>query len=180
MGAVILGIIPARAGSKRCPGKNLIPYKGRILIDRAIDQAQGAKLLDKFVVSTDDPEVIRICEGRKILYIKRSAEIASDTSTSEAVVLEVLDILDADWVVLLQPTSPNRTAEDIDACIAAALIDGSGAVSIRTDTFEVNGAVYVLPSEHLKAGGRFDVPLRGYPMPPERSLDIDYPEEFDL
>lgn len=180
VGPVILGIIPARAGSKRCPGKNLLPYKGRSLIERAIDHAQGSKLLDQFVVSTDDPEVIRICVERKVLYMRRSEDNASDMASSEAVVREVLGVMKADWVVLLQPTSPNRTPEDIDACIAAALIDGAGAVGIRTDTFEVNGAVYVLPAEHLKAGGRFDVTLRGYPMPPERSLDIDYAEEFTL
>lgn len=172
---VILGIIPARAGSKRCPGKNTRLYKGCSLIDRAMNQAIESKLLTACLVSTDDPEVMRICASRGFPYVVRSPETSTDTATSDAVVREVLETQAARWIVLLQPTSPKRGADDIDRCIGLGLAH-DGSVSVNEETGGRNGSVYVCRANPFRGFGG----LIEYPMPADRSLDIDYPEEFAL
>jgi len=116
----VLGVIPARGGSKRLPRKNLAPLGGKPLIAYTIEAARGAGRLFRAVVSTDDEE-IAICArslGADVPFI-RPAELARDDSPVTSVLLHALDRLgaDADAVALLQPTSPLRTSEDIDRAI---------------------------------------------------------------
>lgn len=121
---MILGVIPARGGSKGLTGKNLHLLGGIPLIVHTIRAARGSALLSDFVVSTDDPaiaEVARI-EGAKVPFL-RPVELATDEipiwpAVRHAVEQWERNVSDqVEAVVLLQPTSPLRTAADIDACI---------------------------------------------------------------
>lgn len=116
----IIGIIPARGGSKGIPRKNIKKIGGRPLIDWTIDAALSSQSLDRVIVSTDDEEIARISEdcGADVPFI-RPKKLASDTATSFSVVnhavkwLGMNEKVSVDCIMLLQPTSPLRTAEDI-------------------------------------------------------------------
>ena len=102
--------------------------------------------------------------------------LATDDASNEDVLRHVLEHHPAEWVVLLQPTSPLRTAEDIDSAIVAAQISGA-CVTYRPNQSK-NGAVYVASKEWLLLHD-FTSEHTKYVMPLERSLDIDMPEDFD-
>lgn len=120
----VLGVITARGGSKGIPRKNIRPLGGKPLIAWTIDAARAARRLSDCVVSTDDEEIVsvsRACGGR--VPFLRPAELATDMAKSIPVVLHALDWLAEhegkafDAVMILQPTSPFRLVEDIDACV---------------------------------------------------------------
>ncbi|AHC16487.1 cytidylyltransferase domain-containing protein [Salinispira pacifica] len=115
MSGKIVAIIPARKGSKRLPGKNALELGGKPLFMWSVDAARNSNIFDTIIVSTDDQFIINECREKNIECIERAAELASDTASSVDVVLNVLEHLDEAYsaVVLLQPTSPLRSAEDI-------------------------------------------------------------------
>lgn len=121
-----LYLIPARAGSKGIPGKNIKHLGGIPLIWHTIRQAlaSGAEAED-VVVSTDGEEIAEVSRrGGANVPFMRPAELAGDRSSSRSVILHALDTLEAsgkkyDAVVLLQPTSPLRRPEDIRNAIEA-------------------------------------------------------------
>lgn len=113
----ILAIIPARGGSKRIPKKNIKLLRGKPLIAYTIDAATQSKELDDFIVSTEDKEIDRIVKKFGARVVKRPKELATDWAKTIDVFLDVLRIENPDVVVCLQPTSPFRTAEDIDGAI---------------------------------------------------------------
>lgn len=133
-----LGIIPCRGGSKGLPGKHLLEIGGITLLERAVSSAYGSELLTRVVVTSDSPELIyhAMNHDNRVLGIHRPAELATDTAGMIPVLqhavryLGVADPAPYDLVVCLQPTSPFRTGEDIDACIA--LVRDSGAESAQT------------------------------------------------
>lgn len=118
-----LAIIPARGGSKGIKDKNIIDVCGKPLIDYTISSARKSKYLDYIYVSTDSPKIKEValqCEAS--VPFLRDESLASDTSkTIDAVVYSIKKLEDIgeyfDFLVLLQPTSPLRTAEDIDRAI---------------------------------------------------------------
>ena len=114
---MILGVIPARGGSKGLPGKNILDLLGRPLIAWSIDAANNSKLIDRFIVSTEDDAIAEIVhiEGAEVLY--RPESLARDDTTTVQVLQHVLESIPADIVVLLQPTSPIRTGRIIDQAI---------------------------------------------------------------
>lgn len=130
----ILGLIPARGGSKGFPRKNLHPVNGRPLLALTTDSALAAKRLARVILSTDDEEIA--AAGRALgveAPFRRPAELASDTAPTLPVIQHALRFCDDsgdrfDAVCLLQPTSPMRTAADIDGC--ADLLESSGADSV--------------------------------------------------
>ena len=124
-GKNILGLIPARGGSKGLPRKNIKPLLGKPLIAWTIEQALASKYLDRVVVSTDDKEIAEISKkyGAEIPFI-RPKELAEDNAKGIDVVLHAIDWLmkndrrkQYDLIMLLQPTSPLRKTEDIDKAI---------------------------------------------------------------
>lgn len=115
----ILVIIPARGGSKGIPGKNIKPLGGKPLICYAIDVARAIVDDEHICVSTDDDQIIRVVEqyGLSVPFI-RPAELATDTAGSYGVLLHALNLYESkgelfDAVVLLQVTSPFRTANHV-------------------------------------------------------------------
>jgi CMP-N,N'-diacetyllegionaminic acid synthase len=119
-----VAIIPARGGSKRVPGKNLVPIAGRPLVVHTIEHALAARLVDEVWVSTDDDEIAAVAERAGAQVVRRPADIAGDDASSEAALLHALDARDApdpDLVVFLQATSPVRAPGDVDAAIELLL-----------------------------------------------------------
>ena len=117
-----LAIIPARAGSKGILGKNKALICGKPLISWTIAAAKAARSLDEIVVSTDDEEIadIAVSMGVNVPFL-RPTELAQDDTPGIEPVLHALSLMpDFDSVVLLQPTSPLRTAADVDAIVELA------------------------------------------------------------
>jgi len=123
-GKRILGLIPARGGSKRFPGKNIQPLLGKPLIAWTIEQALYSKCLDKVIVSTDSEEISAIANKYdKTMVCMRPNQLATDESKIIDTIIHVLDFLAKkesifDYLVLLEPTSPLRAKNDIDKAIA--------------------------------------------------------------
>ncbi len=117
----VLGIIPARGGSKGVKNKNIRFLDGKPLITYAIDTAKESKLLTDYIVATDDEAILNIAKCNKSPIYKRDLRNAEDDSPIELVIFEVLEFLKDkkyDLIILLQPTAPIRTGEDVDNVIA--------------------------------------------------------------
>ena len=126
-GRKVLALLTARGGSKGLPGKNILPAGGKPLLAWSIEAARGAASVDRVVLSSDDDRIIEVARacGCEVPFV-RPAELATDGASSMDVVRHALELLPGyDVIVLLQPTSPLRTAADIDA--ACELLERSGA-----------------------------------------------------
>lgn len=140
----VLGLIPARGGSKGVPRKNLRPLGGKPLLQYTAECARAARRLARVVLSTDDAELAEL--GRRCgidVPFVRPDELAADATPMLPVVVHALLELEAfgdayDAVCLLQPTCPLRRPEDIDGCID--LLESAGADSVVT--------VLPVPHEH--------------------------------
>ena len=116
----LLALIPARGGSKGIPRKNIRPFCGKPLLQWSIDAALASACVDQVLVSTDDPEIAEIAKacGAEVPFL-RPAELATDTAPGIAPVLHALEQLPhVGDVLLMQPTSPLRTSDDIKAIVA--------------------------------------------------------------
>lgn len=195
----VLAIIPARAGSKRLPGKNLMPFAGQPLIARTIEVSRSCKSIGRTVVSTDSPDIAAASrEAGADVPGLRPAELATDGADTMSVVRDVLGRCAAETVVLLQPTSPLRALEDIQGSLDLHLETGRPVVSVcatkpfvyrlseaealdpvsLTNLVVPNGAVYVANAANLRDGGSFYDNAIAYRMPASRSIDIDTHEDF--
>jgi CMP-N,N'-diacetyllegionaminic acid synthase len=123
MDNTILGLVPARGGSKGLPGKNIKEIMGKPLIAYTIEEALKSSCIDRVVVSTEDDKIARISKdfGAEVPF-KRPSAFATDEASSIDVVLHALRFLQkqgplTDSIMLLQPTSPLRSREDIDRAI---------------------------------------------------------------
>ncbi|MBS0530547.1 MAG: acylneuraminate cytidylyltransferase family protein [Proteobacteria bacterium] len=211
-GQSVLAIITARGGSKGVPGKNVMPIAGRPLIQWTIDAAHASRHVDRLILSSDDVAIIEAARkaGCEVPFV-RDGSLATDEATSMDVVADALHRVPGyDLVVLLQPTSPLRTAGDIDGALTRLVESGAPAcVSVREAedhpywTFQfdpkgrmarfaepdegipqrrqdlpqawcLNGAVYVARVDWLMRTRTFlSAETVGFPMPTDRSLDID-------
>jgi CMP-N,N'-diacetyllegionaminic acid synthase len=119
----IIAVIPARAGSKGLPNKNIRLLCGKPLIEWTIEKALKSKCLDKILVSTDSQEIGAIAKraGAEVPFL-RPADLASDDASSYDVIRHALDYLSPevfDYTLLLEPTSPLREDTDIDRVLEA-------------------------------------------------------------
>jgi CMP-N-acetylneuraminic acid synthetase len=132
----VLGLVPARGGSRGVPRKNARLLGGKPLLQYTADAALAARLLTRVVLSTDDAEIAEI--GRRCgldVPFMRPAELARDETPMVPVVRHALEAVEAtdgayDAVCLLQPTAPLRGSEEIDACIE--LLERAGADTVIT------------------------------------------------
>ncbi|AWE06399.1 acylneuraminate cytidylyltransferase [Lysinibacillus sp. 2017] len=129
----ILAIIPARGGSKGVPRKNIRNLAGKPLIAWTIEEAKKSKYIDRLILSSEDDEIIDVAKqyGCEVPF-KRPLELAQDDTPGIEPVLHAIEQCPGyDYVVLLQPTSPLRTGEDIDGCIETLLAsDGDFCLSV--------------------------------------------------
>ena len=126
----VLCVIPARAGSKGVPGKNLAIVGGRSLLARAVQAALAARWVDEVVVSTDDDVIAAAARAAGAGVVRRPAELSGDLASSESAVLHAVHEVEmrngtaVDVAVLVQCTSPFVTAADIDG-VAEAVLNGA-------------------------------------------------------
>ena len=113
----MLGLVPARGGSRGIPGKNLVPLAGKPLLAWTCEQALASERLTRIAVSTDSEEIAAAARALGVEVIERPPELADDDTPMLPVVAHALEATGADAVVLLQPTSPLRRAADIDAAV---------------------------------------------------------------
>jgi len=113
-----LAIIPARGGSKRLPRKNVLHLSGKPLITYSIEAGTLSKYVDDLVVSSDSEEILNISQKFGANIIVRPDYLASDSATTYDAVEHTLENISGyDYLILLQPTSPLRTARHIDEAI---------------------------------------------------------------
>ena len=132
-----LYIIPARGGSKGIPGTNIKPLAGKPLIAYSVEVAQQLAPDCDICVTTDDLEIIATVEnmGLKVPFV-RPAELATDHSGTYEVLLHALNHYEQqgisyDRIVLLQPTSPFRTVDDVNNCLKLYTPDIDMVVSVK-------------------------------------------------
>lgn len=132
----VLAIIPARGGSKGIKGKNIFSIEGKPLIAYTIEAACASEYIDTVIVSTDNQEIADVSKayGAEVPFL-RPAELASDYAKTIDAVLHAVYTLkemgkEYDYLVLLQPTQPLRSAEDIDHAIILCDKEMRGVVSI--------------------------------------------------
>ncbi len=123
-------IIPARGGSKRLSNKNILPLAGKPLICYTVEASLQTNRIQKTIVSTDSSQIINTIKDYDIDIIKRPDYLATDTATTNEVILHVLSTLQKqpDFIVLLQPTSPLRNSRHIDEAIDLLLSKNADAV----------------------------------------------------
>jgi CMP-N,N'-diacetyllegionaminic acid synthase len=160
----VLAIIPARKGSKRLVGKNMLDLKEKPLIAWTIEEALKSKYIDNIIISTDDENIINLSKQYKGINVPfvRPKELSSDKATSLDVVLHALNYYSSidknfDYVMLLQPTSPLRKSKDID-------------YSIEELSEEVKSVVSVCETEHS--------PLWSNILPDNKSMKNFLSKEF--
>ncbi len=141
-GEGILGIIPARGGSKGLPGKNIKELHGKPLIAWTIEAGLDCELIDELIVNTDSDEIAEVARqhGGRVPFL-RPAELAGDTASTIDVLRHTLQWYEErdrrfELVLLLQPTSPLRSAADIQ-----------GALRLFRDK-KARAVVSVCPVEH--------------------------------
>jgi CMP-N-acetylneuraminic acid synthetase len=132
----VLGLIPARGGSKGVPRKNIKPLRGRPLLAYTAEAALSSRRLSRVILSTEDEEIAEVGRGCGLeVPFLRPVELARDETPTLPVVQHAVRFLEAqggrfDAICLLQPTNPLRSADDIDACIR--LLEDSGADAVIT------------------------------------------------
>lgn len=161
----ILAVIPARGGSKRLPGKNLIELNGKPLIAWSIEAARNSKYIesDDIIVTTDSKEIATVAKqyGAHVPFM-RPKNLSSDGASSTDVVIHTIEFLKSkgreyDYVILLQPTSPLRDAKEID-----------NAIELLYEK-EADAIISVCPTEHS--------PLWANTLPQDLSMHLFVPKQ---
>lgn len=118
-GKTVLAVIPARGGSKGVPRKNIRLFAGKPLLAWTIEAARASNYIDRLIVSSDDAEIIAaaVACGCEAPFVRPAALARDDTPGIDPVLHAIREVPGYDYVVLLQPTSPLRTAQDIDHCL---------------------------------------------------------------
>lgn len=191
-----LGIIPARGGSKGIPRKNIKQIAGKPLIAWTIESALQSKLLDDFIVSTEDDEIASVSRSLGAKVLKRPENLATDTATTLSVLQHIQTEMPAENIVLLQPTSPVRRIGLIDECIKKFEMSGAdnlatgyicklmeyGSYTQRRQELEGffydDGNVYVVKSELIRGGTMFGKKVEKLEIEKEQNLEID--DEIDF
>lgn len=146
-GKTVLGIIPARGKSKGVPRKNMKRLGGKPLIVWTIEESKKSRYLDRFILSSEDEEIMLFARylGCDVPFV-RPVELAQDDTPGIEPVLHALETLPEryDYVVLLQPTSPLRTKEDIDRCIELCVKQNASSCVSVTESDKSPYWMYVL------------------------------------
>ncbi len=160
----ILGLIPARGGSKGVLRKNIRIVAGEPLISYSIQAALKSGLLNPVIVSTDDREIAEVSAAFGAEVLMRPDHLAGDETPMIPVIRHVIKQLERerdihfDCCVLLQPTAPMRTAEDINAAVNILMETGADSVvSVYKVSDHHPSRMYRIENDRL-------VPLQGEPQ----------------
>jgi len=193
---MILGITPARGGSKGIPRKNIKVLSGKPLIAWTIEAAKESKVIDRYVVSTEDEEIAEISRKCGADVIARPQELATDETTTISVIQHAIEQIPCDVVVLLQATSPIRRPGLIDECVREfkdndydSLATGFicdyieyGKNQLRRQDIEGffydDGNVYVIKADLVRSGERYGKKIGRKIISRWENVEID--DEFDF
>jgi N-acylneuraminate cytidylyltransferase len=191
----ILGITPARGGSKGIPRKNIKEIAGKPLIAWTIEAAKESEMIDRYVVSTEDEEVAQIVRGYGVEVFPRPSELVTDEATTLSVLQHAIEKIPCDIVVLLQATSPIRRGGLIDECIREFIDNEYDSLATgficdyieygknqlrRQDIegfFHDDGNIYVIKADLIKSGERFGEKIGRKIVSRWENVEID--DEFD-
>lgn len=135
----IISIIPARGGSKGIPKKNIYKINNKPLIAYTINEAKKSKFFKDVIVSTEDSEIEKISKKLHAQVLKRPKKLSTDNTPTNSVIINAIKQLETkgdiefDAIVLLQPTSPLRTVDDIDNSIKIFLKNKCDSVMSVTE-----------------------------------------------
>ncbi len=198
----ILAVIPARAGSKGIPNKNIRIIGERPLVYYAIRNAINSELITDVVVSTDSPEVKIIAEQMGVTCKWRCDELCGDAITLDAVIYDAVPgDVQWDYVVTMQPTSPTLRVETLDAGIQYAIDNDFDTVISAINNphlswsckdgeivpnyekrlnrqylppyYEETGAFFVSKAAVVKPDSRFGKKVSVFEIPEDESIDVD-------
>lgn len=193
---MILGIIPARGGSKGILMKNIKMIAGKPLIAWTIEAAKKSRLIDRYVVSTEDEGVAQVAKKYGAEVIKRPLKLATDKASTLAVMQHVIKSIPCDNVVLLQATSPVRRLGLVDECVKEFLDYGYDSLATgfmckyieygkndlnRQDIkgfFYDDGNVYVIKADLIRQNDRYGKKIGRKIISQKENIDID--NEFDF
>lgn len=193
---MILGVTPARGGSKGIPRKNIKTIAGKPLIAWTIEAAQNSKLLDRYIISTEDKEIATVSRKYGTEVLDRPVELATDEASTISVLQHAIKCIPSDIVVLLQATSPIRSPGLIDECIREfieneydSLATGFickyveyGKNELRRQNikgfFYDDGNVYVTKANLIKKGDRYGKKIGKKIISKWENVDIDDEVDF--
>jgi CMP-N-acetylneuraminic acid synthetase len=193
---MILGVTPARGGSKGIPRKNLKPICDKPLIVWTIEAAKASRLVERYVVSTENDEIAEVARKNGAEVIDRPRALATDEASTLSVLQHVLRHIPADTVVLLQATSPIRDPGLIDRCIERFLETEADSLATgfickyveygqnelrRQDIpgfFYDDGNVYVMRADLIRQGDRYGKRIERMLIDRDQNVEID--DEFDF
>ncbi len=156
----LIGIIPAREGSKRLKHKNMYPLKGQPLIEYTINAALNSKwlTLDNLYINTDFDQVKSLANKKNIQVISRPDYLSSDEIWTQEVINHTDYVLgqldDEDIIVILQANSPQITSEKIDECIEMLIKNNLWQVNTINSSMINNGAIQVIKRKVKKHKGK--------------------------
>jgi CMP-N,N'-diacetyllegionaminic acid synthase len=152
----VLAIIPARGGSKGVPGKNVKVLGDMPLIAHAIACAKKAKKVARLIVSTDSDEAANIARQLGVEVIKRPSSLAEDCSNVITAVNHVYETIQEtfDVIILLQPTAPLRTGEDLD-----------NVIKMLAEDLIIDGVISVVPMDDIHPARMYNVSEEGVMAP---------------
>ena len=207
----VLAIIPARGGSKGVKDKNIKDLNGKPLISHTIINASRSKYIDKVLVSTDNIKIAEISKlfGAHVPFLRPDEISGDDAKTIDAVIYTIEKLKDVkeqyDILILLQPTSPLRTTQDIDNALEIFLESSmQSLVSVckvtisnnmlkkilninstirRQDMpqfYRVNGAIYINYIKEISRETSFNDNVIPFVMSIQNSIDIDSIDDFIL
>ena len=192
----VLAITPVRGGSKGIPGKNIKEIAGKPLLAWTIEAAKRSKLIDRYVVSTEDAAIAEVARDCGAEVLDRPAELATDEATTLAVLEHAISIIPCDVVVLLQATSPVRGDGLIDECITEFMENKYDSLATgfickyaeygksdkrRQDIegfFYDDGNIFIMRADLLARGDRYGENIGRKIISKAESTDID--DSFDF
>ena len=192
----IIGITPARGGSKSITRKNIKEIAGKPLIAWTIEAAKESEMIDRYVVSTEDDEIAQIARGYGVEVFPRPAELATDEASTLSVLQHTIEQIPCGIVVLLQATSPIRRPGLIDECIKKfmdneydSLATGFickyieyGKNNLRRQDIEGffydDGNIYVIKAGLIERGERFGEKIGRKVISRWENIEID--DEYDF
>lgn len=193
---MILGVTPARIGSKGIIKKNIKQIDGKPLIAWTIEAAQNSSFIDRYVVSTENEEIAEIAKLYGAEVLNRPKELATDEASTLSVLQHVVEQISCNIVVLLQATSPCRRNGLIDECIKEfkdndydSLTTGfiNKYVEYAKNTlrrqdiqgfFYDDGNIYVIKADLIKGGDRYGKKIGKKIVSQWENVEID--DEFDF
>ena len=192
----IIGITPARGGSKTIPRKNIDDISGKPLIAWTIEAAKESGMIDRYVVSTEDKEIAEIVREYGVEVLSRPSALATDEATTISVLQHVAEQIPCEIIVLLQATSPIRRQGLIDECIKEFISNDYDSLATgficdyieygknqlrRQDIegfFYDDGNVFVIKADIIKKGERCGKKIGRKVISRWENVEID--DEFDF